>query len=270
MKLSLRTKNLEPLGRLSKIIKSVERRGIKVYNLSRWKESELIVPKTFFDGVTEAIRTNRRLDYTPQGGILELKKAWQDYFESNGHHLSLENIVATNGASEALILAFATILDPGDEIIIPEPFYSHYKTIASFLNVKIIPIRIYIENKFSLPSYKKIEQNISEKTKAILICNPNNPTGRVYSDDELNSIVKIARDHNLFIISDEIYREYIFKGDYHSMLDYTISDRSIIIESISKKFSACGSRIGCLVSKNKDVINTVKKLAYMRLSLPTI
>ena len=183
-----------------------------------------------------------------------------------------ENVLITNGGSEALLFSFMALCDPGDEILIPEPFYANYNAFASCVNVKIIPITTKAEEGFHLPPKAEIEKLLTPKTKAILVSNPGNPTGVIYTTDEMEMLADLAVDNDMFIVADEVYREFVYDG-----LDYTsfgnikrIEDRVIIIDSVSKRFSACGARIGCITSKNMDLMAQVMKLAQGRLCVPTL
>jgi len=187
-------------------------------------------------------------------------------------NFDLSEIVVTTGGSEAIFFAFEAICDPGEEIIIFEPFFTGYNSYASITGVKLVPLKTYAKTGFHLPSEKEIEKKIGKKTRGILICNPSNPTGTVYKKEELKMIVKVAKKHNLFILSDEVYREFVYDGKKHySIMSFPdIRNRVILLDSISKRFSACGARIGCLASKNKKVIQAATKFAQARLSSPMI
>ena len=201
-----------------------------------------------------------------------MRKAWQKYYKDVGINLDTPEIIVTTGGSEAILFAFATVCNPGEEIIVFEPFYTNYNGYASVAGIKLVPLRTLAKTGFHLPEKKEIEKKINKKTRGILICNPNNPTGTVYKKEELKMIAKIAKRHNLFILSDEVYREFVYDGEKHySMMDFPeIQDRVILLDSVSKRFSACGARIGCLASKNKKVIEGATKFAQARLSSPMV
>jgi len=189
----------------------------------------------------------------------------------NNINVTAEEIIVTTGGSEALLFAMGSITDPGDEIIIPEPFYANYNGFSTASGVNIVPVISKIENNFALPKIEEFEKLISSKTKAILICNPGNPTGYLYSKEEIQKLAEIVKKHDLFLIADEVYREFVYDNVKHQSVlgGFGLENHAIIIDSVSKRYSMCGARIGCLVSKNKDVLNTAMKFAQARLSPPT-
>jgi len=181
-------------------------------------------------------------------------------------------VIITIGGSEAIHFSFSAVADTGEEIIIPEPFYTNYNGYAAFANVKIVPLTLDVKNGFRLPSKREIEQTITPKTKAILLCSPNNPTGTVYTEEELERVVHLVEKHDLFIISDEVYKEFVYDENSHkSILEFEqIKDRAIVVDSISKRFSCCGARIGAVITRNPEVYNGILKFAQARLCPPTI
>jgi len=211
------------------------------------------------------------IEYTHSAGIESYRKGIANYYNNIGINVSYEDIIVTTGGSEALIFSLNSILDPGDEIIIPEPFYANYNGFAILSSVKVNPIISKIENRFKLPSSKEFEKLINPKTKAILICNPNNPTGYLYSQEEIHELAKIVKKHDIFLIVDEVYREFIYdENNHYSVLnELEIIENVIVIDSISKRYSMCGARIGCITSRNKNLIQTCLKFAQARLSPPT-
>ncbi len=211
------------------------------------------------------------LAYTRSEGSEPYRTKIAAYYNRNNIMVNASDIIVTTGGSEALLFAMGTIADQGDEIIIPEPFYANYNGFATASGVKIVPVISKIENNFALPPISEFEKLITPKTKAILICNPGNPTGYLYSKDEIETLAKIVNKHNLFLVADEVYREFTYDGHkHHSILEIDgMAENGIIIDSVSKRYSMCGARIGCLVSKNKEVIQTALKFAQARLSPPT-
>ncbi len=212
------------------------------------------------------------LEYGPSAGLTSLRKKFAEYYHRFDIDVTYEDILVTTGGSEAIIFALMTICDVGDEIIIPEPFYTNYNGFAVEAGVHIVPITSYIEDGFQLPPIESVKEKITDKTRAIMICNPNNPTGYVYSRKELEALRDIALEHNLFILSDEVYREFVYDGATHTSVMHLkgIEDRTIMLDSVSKRYSACGARIGMIVSKNRDVISAALKFGMARLCPPTI
>ncbi len=194
------------------------------------------------------------------------------YYSRHDIQVNHNDIIVTTGGSEALLFAFGSIMDIDDEIIIPEPFYANYNGFSTASGVKIVPVISKIEDNFALPPIEEFEKLITPKTKAILICNPGNPTGYLYSKEEIQKLAAIVKKHDLFLIADEVYREFTYDGhEHYSVMQETeVSDHTIMIDSVSKRYSMCGARVGCLVSKNKALIQTVLKFAQARLSPPTL
>ncbi len=222
----------------------------------------------------EAVR-NHNLDilaYSHSGGFESFRKKLAGYYAKHDITISSDDILITTGGSEALIFTMGSITDPGDEIIVPEPFYANYYSFSTQSTVTVVPVISSIETDFALPSIKEFEKLITEKTKAILICNPGNPTGYLYSQDEIKQLAQLAIKYDLFLISDEVYREFVYDGlEHYSILqEKKLDDHAIIVDSVSKRYSMCGARIGCIVSKNKSVMETAMKFAQARLSPPTL
>jgi aspartate aminotransferase len=211
------------------------------------------------------------LAYTRSEGSEPYREKIAAYYNRNNIMVNASDIIVTTGGSEALLFAMGTVADEGDEIIIPEPFYANYNGFATASGVKIVPVISKIEDNFALPPISEFEKLITPRTKAILICNPGNPTGYLYSKEEIESLAKIVEKYNLFLVADEVYREFTYDGEKHySILEIEgMAEHGIIIDSVSKRYSMCGARIGCLVSQNKEVIQTALKFAQARLSPPT-
>jgi len=271
LKISSRAEKAQfsPIRKFVPLLEKIKKKGIKVFGV-HIGQPDLETPKE----ILKRIRNFKEkiLAYAPSDGLPEIKIAWQKYFQSVGINLKREEIIVTTGGSEAILFALAAIANPGEEVIVFEPFYTNYNGYASVAGIKLVPLRTLAETGFHLPSKKEIEKKIRRKTKGIIICNPNNPTGTVYSFRELKMISELAKKYNLFILADETYREFVYDGEKHfSMMSFPeVRDRVIILDSISKRFSACGARIGCLASKNKKVIEAVIKFAQARLSSPTV
>jgi len=212
------------------------------------------------------------LAYGPSAGLTSLRKKLIEYYARFDINIDYEDILITTGGSEAIIFTLMAICDPGDEVIIPEPFYTNYNGFAVEAGVNVVPITSNIEDDFQLPPIESIAEKITSKTRAIMICNPNNPTGYVYSAEELEALRQLAKKHDLFILSDEVYREFLYDGKTHiSALHLEgLEDRAIMLDSVSKRYSACGARIGMIVTKNREVINAALKFGMARLCPPTI
>jgi len=210
--------------------------------------------------------------YGPSAGYLSLRTKFAEYYRKNDINVGAENILITTGGSEAIIFTLMAITDPGDEIIIPEPFYTNYNGFAVEAGVKVVPIPSTIENDFQLPPISSIREKISKRTRAIMICNPNNPTGYVYSRKEMEALRDIVKEHDLFLLTDEVYREFVYDGRKHvsAMHFPEISDRVVMLDSVSKRYSACGARIGMIVSRNLEVIESALKFGMARLCPPSI
>ena len=257
-----------PIRKFVPFLEVVKKKGIKVFEL-HIGQPDLETPKEILREIKNF--KGKILSYTNSIGIEKVRLAWQKYYRDFGINFDISEIIVTTGGSEAILFAFATICNPGQEIIVFEPFYTNYNGYASIAGVKLVPIRTFAKNGFHLPEKKEIEKKINKKTRGILICNPNNPTGAIYKKSELKTIAEIAKKHGLFILSDEVYREFVYDEKHYSMMDFPeIRNQVILLDSISKRFSACGTRIGCLASKNKKVIEGATKFAQARLSAPMI
>jgi len=269
-KVSQRTQSLmaSPIRKFLPLVQAAEKKGIKVFKINVG-DPDIKPPAQFLQTVKKYKQPN--ISYAPSPGIAEHTKAWVKYYSNFGIKLKPENIIPTVGGAEAMLLALTAIADQGDEILVFEPLYTSYKGFASMAEVKLVPVTLKIENNFVLPSEKEIERKITKKTKAILVIHPNNPTGTVLSKKEIQTVVKIANKHKLFIVSDETYREIVFSGKPTSLLQFPQARKNlIVVDSTSKRFSMPGARIGCIVSYNKDVDWSLLKLAMIRLSAPTL
>ena len=268
--ISSKGKNMpeSPIRKLVPYAEKALKLGKKIYYLNIG-QPDIKSPKIAMDAVANcAIDV---LAYSRSEGSETYREKISNYYKKNNIQVESNQIIVTTGGSEALLFAMGTICDQDDEIIIPEPFYANYNGFATASGVKIVPVISKIENNFALPPISEFEKLITPKTKAIIICNPGNPTGYLYSKDEIKKLAKIVLKYNLFLVADEVYREFTYDGDEHFSIlqEDTLSENGIIIDSVSKRYSMCGARIGCLVSKNKEVIATALKFAQARLSPPT-
>ena len=257
-----------PIRKLVPFAENAKKRGIKVYHLNIG-QPDIKTPKIALD----AIKNNdlEVLAYARSEGSEEYRTKLANYYKKNYINVTPNEIMVTTGGSEALLFTLGSITDLNDEIIIPEPFYANYNGFATASGVKVVPVISKIENNFALPKIENFEKLITKKTKAILICNPGNPTGYLYSKEEIGKLKQIVLKHNLFLIADEVYREFVYDGAKHNsvMALEGLEQHAIMIDSVSKRYSMCGARIGCIVSKNKDFISTTIKFAQARLSPPT-
>lgn len=258
-----------PIRKLVPFAENAYKQGKTVYYLNIG-QPDIKTPTVALDAVK--VHSLEILAYTRSEGSEDYRKKIADYYLRNDISVSHENIIVTTGGSEALLFAFGAIMDVDDEIIIPEPFYANYNGFTVASGVKVVPVVSNIENNFALPPIEEFEKLITPKTKAILICNPGNPTGYLYSKAEIDKLAQIVKKHNLFLIADEVYREFVYDGNKHfSVMSVPgLEEHAIMIDSVSKRYSMCGARIGCLVSKNKEVIQTALKFAQARLSPPTL
>lgn len=257
-----------PIRKLVPYAEAAKKRGIKVFHLNIG-QPDIETPKAALDAVIN--NDIKVLSYARSEGSEEYRKKLSAYYRRNNINVTEKDIIITTGGSEALLFALGSITDFGDEIIIPEPFYANYNGFSVANGIKVVPIVSTIEDDFALPPIEKFEELITDKTKAILICNPGNPTGYLYSKDEINKLKALALKHDLFLVADEVYREFVYDGvEHHSVMSVDgLEDHAIIIDSVSKRYSMCGARIGCIVSKNKELIQTALKYAQARLSSPT-
>jgi aspartate aminotransferase len=263
------TVQASPIRKLKPYADKALAKGIHVYFLNIG-DPDIPTPKPILDEVRRY--NDKILSYGPAQGFLELRQAIAGYFDGYGISLNSENVIITVGGSEAILFAFATVADCGDEIIIPEPFYTNYNGYASLADIKIAPLTLRPEDGYRLPSREDIEAKITPRTKAILLCSPNNPTGTVYSPEELARVVSVCLKHDLFLIGDEVYKEFVYDGLKHkSILEFEqAKDRVIVVDSISKRFSCCGARIGAAITRNETVYQSILRFAQARLCPPSI
>jgi aspartate aminotransferase len=257
-----------PIRKLVPYAEDAKKRGAKVYHLNIG-QPDIRTPQVALD----AIKNNNIevLGYARSEGSEEYRTKLAAYYAKNDINVSARDIVVTTGGSEALLFTFGSIMDPDDEVIIPEPFYANYNGFSTASGVKVIPVISKIDDNFALPAIEEFEKLITSKTKAILICNPGNPTGYLYSKEEIEKLAGIVKKHDIFLIADEVYREFTYDGlEHYSILQVAgLEEHTIVIDSVSKRYSMCGARIGCIVSKNSNFINTAIKFAQARLSPPT-
>ena len=258
-----------PIRKLVPFAEEAVKKGKTIYYLNIG-QPDIKTPQVALDAVK-----NQDLDvlaYTRSEGSEVYRKKIANYYNRHNIPVKHEDIIVTTGGSEALLFAFGSIMDTDDEIIIPEPFYANYNGFSTASGVKVVPVISKIEDNFALPPIEEFEKLITPKTKAILICNPGNPTGYLYSQEEIKKLAAIVKKHDLFLIADEVYREFAYDGakHYSVMQEEGLEQHTIVIDSVSKRYSMCGARIGCLVSKNKAVIQTALKFAQARLSPPTL
>ena len=257
-----------PIRKLVPYAEKAKSNGVKVYHLNIG-QPDIETPEIALDAVRNY--DHKVIEYSHSAGMLSLRKKLVEYYKTVNIDVSPDEIIVGAGASEALLFAFQSIMDEGDEVIIPEPFYANYNGFATNAGINVRPIVSDIETGFALPPIEEFEKNINEKTKAILICNPNNPTGYLYSKEELETLRDIVKKHDLYLIADEVYREFVYDGRKHYSAMYLdgIEENVILIDSVSKRYSACGVRIGWMISHNKEVMSTALKFAQARLSPPT-
>jgi aspartate aminotransferase len=256
-----------PIRKLVPFAEAAKLRGTKVYHLNIG-QPDIETPKMVLDAVRNS--DFKVLEYSHSAGNESYRRKLVGYYESVGIHVNHQQIIITTGGSEAILFGFMACLDAGDEVIIPEPFYANYNGFAVAAGVKVVPITSQIENGFALPPIEAFEAKITAKTKAIVICNPNNPTGYLYSAHEMEQLKAIILKHNLYLFSDEAYREFCYDGVNTSAMHLKgVDDHVVIVDTISKRYSACGGRIGALVTKNQAVLDAAMKFAQARLSPPS-
>ena len=257
-----------PIRKLVPFSEQAKSEGAHVYHLNIG-QPDIKTPKI----ALAAVKNNNIsiLAYSRSEGSDQYRSKLADYYKVNQIEVEANDIIVTTGGSEALQFILGSIMDQEDEIIIPEPFYANYNGFSTAQGINVIPVVSKIENNFALPPISEFEKLITAKTKAVLICNPGNPTGYLYSKEEINQLEQLVIKHDLFLISDEVYREFCYDGYTHNsiMTKQSLRDHAIMIDSVSKRYSMCGARIGCLVTKNKNVYNTALKFAQARLSPPT-
>jgi aspartate aminotransferase len=255
-----------PIRKLVPFAEAAKKKGVKVFHLNIG-QPDIETPPSILDAVRNA--DIRVLEYSHSAGNESYRRKLVQYYKSVGIDISHDQIIITTGGSEAIMFGFFTCLNPGDEVIIPEPFYANYNGFAVAAGVSVVPITSHIENGFALPPISEFEKVITPKTKAIIVCSPNNPTGYLYSRQEMEDLKTICLKHNLYLFSDEAYREFCYSGDYVSAMHLSGMDENVILmDTISKRYSACGARLGAFVTKNKAVYDAAMKFAQARLSPP--
>lgn len=256
-----------PIRKLVPYAEAAKKKGFKVYHLNIG-QPDIETPEQILNAVRHA--DFKVLEYSHSAGNESYRRKLVEYYKKTGIEVDHTQIIVTTGGSEAILFGFMACLDPGDEVIIPEPFYANYNGFAVAAGVKVVPVTSHIESGFALPPISAFEQLVTPKTKAILICNPNNPTGYLYSREEMETLKQIVQKHNLYLFSDEAYREFCYTGDPVSAMQLAgIEDNVVLMDTISKRYSACGGRIGALVTKNQQVLDSVMKFAQARLSPPS-
>jgi aspartate aminotransferase len=256
-----------PIRKLVPYAEAAKKKGIKVYHLNIG-QPDIETPPQILDAVKNA--DFKVLEYSHSAGNESYRKKLVEYYKNVNIEVDFDHIIITTGGSEAILFGFMSCLDGGDEVIIPEPFYANYNGFAVAADVVVKPITSVIETGFALPPIEDFEKAITSKTKAIVICNPNNPTGYLYSRQEMEILKSIIIKHNLYLFADEAYREFCYEGTHFSAMQLQgVDDHVILMDTISKRYSACGGRIGALVTKNKNVLQTVLKFAQARLSPPS-
>ena len=257
-----------PIRKLVPFAEAAKKRGVKVYHLNIG-QPDIETPEVALNAIRNF--DQKVVEYSHSGGILSYREKLVDYYKKHDISITPDDIIVAAGASEAILFAMNSCMDPGDEIIIPEPFYANYNGFAVNAGVNVVPIPSSIESGFELPPIAEFEKAITPKTKAIIICNPNNPTGYLYSKEELEVLREIVLKHDLFLFSDEVYREFCYDGKEHFSVMHLegLEQNVVLIDSVSKRYSACGVRIGFMISKNKELMATAMKFAQARLSPPS-
>ncbi|AXG74917.1 pyridoxal phosphate-dependent aminotransferase [Flavobacterium arcticum] len=258
-----------PIRKLVPFSEAAKQKGLKVYHLNIG-QPDIKTPEAALNAVKNNIP--EILEYSHSAGFESYREKLADYYQKQNVQVDSADIIITTGGSEALLFAMGSTMDAGDEIIIPEPFYANYNGFSVASGINVVPVISTIENGFALPPIADFEKLITPKTKAILICNPGNPTGYLYTEEEIQQLAELVKEHDLFLIADEVYREFTYDGDEHySVMNVSgIEEHAIMIDSVSKRYSMCGARIGCIVSKNKAVMSAAMKFAQARLSPPTL
>ena len=256
-----------PIRKLVPYAEDAKKRGIKVYHLNIG-QPDIKTPEVAFEALKNF--NVKTAEYSHSAGNESYRKGLAEYYKSVDIDLSYEDIMVTTGGSEAIIFAFMATMNPGDEVIIPEPFYTNYNGFAVEAGVKIVPVTSYIEDGFALPPISDFEKLITSKTKAVLVCNPNNPTGYLYSKEELMQVRELVLKHDLYLFADEVYREFCYDGNEHySVMQMKgLEKNAVLFDSVSKRYSECGVRIGALISRNKDLMASALKYGQARLSPP--
>jgi aspartate aminotransferase len=257
-----------PIRKLVPYSEAAKKKGIKIFHLNIG-QPDIETPQVMLDAIKNS--DIKVIEYSHSAGNESYRKKLTKYYNSYNIHLDHNDIMITTGGSEAIEIAMMTCFEQGDELIIPEPFYANYNGFSQAADVKVVPVKSYIETGFALPPIEAFEKVITPRTKGIMICNPGNPTGYLYTKEELEQLVVLVKKYDLFLLSDEVYREFCYDGkSYNSVMHLAgIENNVILIDSISKRYSACGARIGAMITKNKEVMNAAMKFAQARLSPPT-
>ncbi|MCA6475796.1 MAG: pyridoxal phosphate-dependent aminotransferase [Chitinophagaceae bacterium] len=256
-----------PIRKLVPFAEAAKKRGTKVFHLNIG-QPDIATPQPMMDAVRNI--DFRVLEYSHSAGNESYRQKLTEYYKTVGINITASEIIVTTGGSEAILFGMLACLDPGDEVIIPEPFYANYNGFAIAAGVKVVPVTSYIDNGFALPPISELEKKITPRTKAIIICNPNNPTGYLYTAEEMEQLRDLLLRYPLFLFSDEAYREFCYEGNQISAMHLKgVEDQVILMDTISKRYSACGARLGALVTKNKAVLDAAMKLAQARLSPPS-
>lgn len=257
-----------PIRKLVPYAEKAKKRGVKVYHLNIG-QPDIKTPEV----ALEAIRNfdGKVIEYSLSEGIASYRHELANYYKKHQIEINENQLIITTGGSEAINFILGSCMDPGDEIIIPEPFYANYNGFSTSYAVQVVPVTSHIEDGFALPPIQDFEKHITERTKAIMICNPGNPTGYLYSEEELMLLRDLVLKHDLYLIADEVYREFCYDGaTHHSILNVSgLEQHAIVVDSVSKRYSMCGVRIGCLITRNEEVLKTALKFAQARLSPPT-
>jgi len=256
-----------PIRKLVPYAEAAKKKGTRVYHLNIG-QPDIETPPSTLDAVRHY--TFKVLEYSHSAGNESYRRKLVKYYSGKGINISYDQIIITTGGSEAILFGFLGCLDAGDEVIIPEPFYANYNGFAVEAGVRVVPVTSYIENGFALPSAEDFEKAITKKTRAIVICNPNNPTGYLYSREEWDTLKDLALKYNLYLFSDEAYREFCYEGSHFSAMQLEGMDQNVVLmDTISKRYSACGGRIGAFITRNRQLLDTVMKFAQARLSPPS-
>ena len=256
-----------PIRKLVPFAEAAKKKGVKVYHLNIG-QPDIETPKQCLDAVRHS--DFKVLEYSHSAGNESYRKKLVEYYKRVGINVTADQIIITTGGSEAILFGFMACMDAGDEVIIPEPFYANYNGFAVQAGVKVVPITSSIETGFALPPIEDFEKSITSKTKAIVICNPNNPTGYLYSKEEMETLKQIIKKYNLYLFADEAYREFCYSDDHTSAMHLTdVGDNIVLMDTISKRYSACGGRIGAFVTKNQTLLDATMKFAQARLSPPS-
>ncbi len=255
-----------PIRKLVPFAEAAKKRGTKIYHLNIG-QPDIETPPSALAAVRNT--TFKVLEYSHSAGNESYRKKLVEYYHSVNIDVNTDEIIVTTGGSEAILFGFLSCLNPGDEVLIPEPFYANYNGFAITAGISVKPITCSIETGFALPPMHELEKQISSKTKGIVICNPNNPTGYLYSLEEMEVLASLIKKHHLYLFSDEAYREFCYEGTHHSAMNLKgVEENVILMDTVSKRYSACGARVGAFITKNKEVIATAMKFAQARLSPP--